>query len=85
MSRPGRPRYFAPLGEPQRKIEQPLRGLARDDQRLARLVLRDDAFAHRREQAFGRFADQHEVDAVLCAPTIGLGTPGTSRAGRTPA
>ena len=27
--------------------------------------MRDNAFAHRREQAFGRFTDQDEIDAAL--------------------
>ena len=33
-------------------------------ERLARLVVGDDAFAHRGEQPLRRFADQHEIDAV---------------------
>ena len=76
---------LAPLGQLEREVEQPLGGLARHDQRLARFVVRGHALAHGSEQAFGRLADQHEIDAVLGAPTIGLGTPGMSRAGRTPA
>ena len=34
------------------------------DERLAGLVVGDDAFAHGGEQAFGRLADEHEIDAV---------------------
>ena len=56
---------LAAFGEAERKLEQALRGLARDDQRLARLGVGHHALAHRGEQAFGRFADQHEVDAAL--------------------
>ena len=56
---------LAPFGELEREIEQPLGFIARDDQRLARFRLGGDAFAHRGEQAFGRLADQHEIDAVF--------------------
>ncbi len=56
---------FAALRETQREIEQPLGCAARDHHRLLRVVMRDDAFAERGEQAFGRFADHHEIDAVL--------------------
>jgi len=82
---PGRPRFFAPLGELEGKFEQPFRGLAGNDERLAGIVMGDDALPHRGEQALGRLPDHDEIDALLVAPTIGLGTPGISRAGRTPA
>ncbi len=55
---------LAALRQAKRKLEQPLRGLARDHQRLARLVVRHHAFAHRGEQALGRLADEHEIDAA---------------------
>ena len=56
---------LAAFSQPERKLEQPLRGLAGDDQRLARLVVGDDALAHRGEQAFGGFPDDDEIDAAL--------------------
>ena len=65
MSRAGLAARFAPLRQPQRKIEQALGGLARHYKRLARFVMRGNALAHRSEQAFGRLADQHEIDAML--------------------
>jgi hypothetical protein len=62
-----RPRPPRALRRSARRNEnsQPLGGLARHDQRLARLVMAGDAFAHGGEQALGRLADQHEIDAVL--------------------
>jgi hypothetical protein len=48
-----------------RKVEQPLRGLARDEQRLARFALGYHALAHGSEQPLGRFADHDEIDAAL--------------------
>src|SRR6476660_7665389 len=56
--------FLAPLGEPEREIEQALRRLAGNYQGLASLVLGDDALAHRCEQTFGRFSDQYEIDAA---------------------
>ena len=61
----GAPARLAAFGKPERKLEQPLRGLAGDDQRLARLAVGDDALAHRGEQAFGGFPDHDEIDAAL--------------------
>ena len=61
----GQPARLAALGQAERKLEQPLGGLARDHQGLARLVVRHHALAHRGEHAFGRLADHHEVDAAL--------------------
>ena len=57
----GPPARLAAFGQAERKLEQPLRGLSRDDQRLARLGVGDDALAHRGEQAFGGFPD-HDRD-----------------------
>ena len=77
---------LAAFGEAEREFEQPLRGLARDDQRLARLGVGDDALAHRGEQAFGGFPDQDEIDAALHRRRrSGSARPESSRAGRTPA
>ena len=56
---------LAAFGELEGEFEQPLGGLAGDDEGLARLGLRHDALAHRGEQAFGRFPDQHQIDAAL--------------------
>ncbi len=56
---------LAAFGEAEGKFEQPLRGLARDHQRLARLAVGDDALAHRCEQAFGGLSDNDEIDAAL--------------------
>ena len=56
---------LAPLGEAEGEFEQPLAGLARDQQRLARLVVRHHALAHGGEQALGRLADEDEIDAAL--------------------
>ncbi len=56
---------LAPLGEAKRELEQALGGPARDHHGLARVLVGDDALAHRGEQAFGRFADHDEIDAAL--------------------
>jgi hypothetical protein len=56
---------LAPFGEAERKLEQALRGLARNHKRLARLGVRHHTLPHRGEQAFGGFPDQHEVDTAL--------------------
>ncbi len=56
---------FAARGEPEREVEQPLGGLAGDHQRLARLVMRHHTLPHGPEQALGRLADDHQVDAAF--------------------
>ena len=56
---------LAPLGEAKREVEQALGGLARDHHGLARILMGDDALAHRGEQAFGELADHDEIDAAL--------------------
>src|SRR5580704_17228262 len=56
---------LAAFGQFEGKLEQPLRGLPGDDQRLARVLMGDDALPHRSEQALGGFTDHDEVDAAL--------------------
>src|ERR1700752_1418635 len=56
---------LAAFGELEGKREQPLRGPARDQHGLARLLMGDGALPHRGEQAFGRFADHDEIDTAL--------------------
>src|ERR1700759_5871637 len=60
--------FLAALGEVEGKLEQPFRGLARDHQRLASILVGDNALPHRGEQAFGRLPDDDEVDAALVSP-----------------
>src|ERR1700690_3600768 len=63
LARPA-PRLAA-FGKPEGKLEQAFRGFSRDYESFARLVIRDDAFSHRGEQAFGGFPDYDEIDATL--------------------